>query len=47
METRVREVYATYDAQRRQLDAKQADAEDIKMLEDIEKSLKENKGNKK
>ena len=46
METRVRQVYATYDAQRRQLDAQQADAEDIKMLEDIEKSLKENKGNK-
>ena len=47
METRVRQVYATYDTQRRLLDAQQADAEDIKMLEDIEKSLKENKGNKK
>ena len=44
---RVRQVYATYDTQRRLLDAQQADAEDIKMLEDIEKSLKENKGNKK
>lgn len=43
METRVRQVYATYDAQRRQLDAQQADAEDIKMLEDLEQSLKENK----
>ena len=46
METRVRQVYATYDAQRRQLDAQQADAEDIKMLEDLEQSLKENKGYK-
>ena len=43
METRVRQVYVTYDAQRRQLDAQQADAEDIKMLEDLEQSLKENK----
>ena len=40
METRVRQVYATYDAQRRQLDAQQADAEDIKMLEDLEQRLK-------
>lgn len=46
METRVREVYATYDAQRRQLDAQQADAEDIKMLEDLEQRLKENNGYK-
>ena len=43
METRVRQVYAAYDTQRRQLDAQQADADDIKMLEDLERNLKENK----
>ena len=40
MEAHVREVYATYDAQRKQIDAQQADAEDLKMLEDLENSLK-------
>ena len=43
METRVRQVYATYDTQRRQLEAQQADADDLKMLEDLERSLIENK----
>jgi len=42
METRVRQIYATFDTQRRQLDAQRADAEDLKILEDLEKSLKEN-----
>ena len=40
MEAHVRDVYATYDAQRKQIDAQQADAEDLKMLEDLENSLK-------
>jgi hypothetical protein len=40
MEAHVREVYATYDAQRKQIEAQQADAEDLKMLEDLENSLK-------
>ena len=40
MEAHVREVYAAYDAQRKQIDAQQADAEDLKMLEDLENSLK-------
>ena len=40
MEAHVREVYATYDAQRKQIDAQQADAEDLKMLEDLENCLK-------
>ena len=43
MEARVRQVYATFDTQRRQLDAQQADAEDLKMLEDIERNIIENK----
>ena len=43
MEARARQIYATFDTQRRQLDAQQADAEDLKMLEDLEKSLKEKK----
>lgn len=43
MEARVREVYATYDTQRRQLEAQQADADDLKMLEDLERSLTENR----
>jgi hypothetical protein len=43
MEARVRQVYATYDTHRRQLDAQQADAEDLKMLEDIERNIIENK----
>ena len=42
MEARVRQIYATFDMQRRQLDAQRADTEDLKILEDLEKSLKEN-----
>ena len=38
--------YDTFNAKRKQLDAQQADAEDIKMLEDLEKSIIEKqKGN--
>ena len=44
MEAHVREVYATYDTQRHQLEAQQADADDLKMLEDMERSLIENRG---
>ena len=43
MEARVREVYAMYDTQRRQIEAQQADADDLKMLEDLERGLVENK----
>ena len=36
-------IYDNFNAQRKQLDAQQADAEDIRMLEDLEKSIIENK----
>ena len=35
----VRSVYDTFNAKRKQLDAQIADAEDLKMLEDLEKSI--------
>jgi hypothetical protein len=35
----VKGIYDTFNAKRKQLDAQQADAEDIKMLEDLEKSV--------
>ena len=35
----VKGIYDTFNANRKQLDAQQADAEDIKMLEDLEKSI--------
>lgn len=38
-ESIVRGIYDTFNAQRKQLDAQQADAEDIRMLEDLEKSI--------
>lgn len=41
MENFVRQVYATFDAQRRKADALMADAEDMKLLEDLEQSIKE------
>ena len=42
----VKGIYDTFNAKRKQLDAQQADAEDIKMLEDLEKSIIEKqKGN--
>ena len=44
METYVRQIYASYDSRRRQLDAQKADAEDLKMLEDLERKVKENDG---
>ena len=39
METHVREIYADFDTKRKQLDAQQADADDLKFLEDIEKRI--------
>ena len=39
MENIVRQVYATFDAQRRKMDALQADAEDLKLLVDLERSI--------
>ena len=39
----VKGIYDTFNAKRKQLDAQQADAEDIKMLEDLEKSIIEKK----
>lgn len=41
MEARVKQVYSTFDAQRRQFEIQKADAEDMKLLEDLEKSLRE------
>ena len=41
MENVVRQVYATFDAQRRKADALMSDAEDMKLLEDMERSIKE------
>lgn len=41
MENFVRQVYATFDARRRKTDALMADAEDMKLLEDLEQSIKE------
>ena len=38
-ETIVRQVYDAYNAQRKQLDAQTADAEDLKILEDLEKRI--------
>lgn len=44
----VRGVYDTFNAKRKQIDLQIADAEDIKMLEDLEKSIIEkNKGDNK
>ena len=39
MEHHVREVYADFDTKRKQLEAQQADADDLKLLEDIEKRI--------
>mgnify|MGYP002526054012 FL=1 len=42
----VKGIYDTFNSKRKQLDAQQADAEDIKMLEDLEKNIIEKqKGN--
>ena len=46
MENMVRQVYTTFDAQRRKTNALQADAEDLKLLEDLERSVKEKGKNK-
>ena len=39
MESYARIVYATFDAKRKELEAQQADADDLKLLEDIERRL--------
>lgn len=45
-EEKVRSIYDTFNAKRKQFDAQMADAEDFKMLEDLEKSIIEKqKGN--
>ena len=41
MESIVRKVYDEFDTNRKHYDAQLADAEDLKALEDIEKSIKE------
>ena len=46
MEEHVKQVYATYDMQRRLFAAQRADEEDMKMLEDLEQSLKNKMGDK-
>ena len=46
MENMVRQVYTTFDARRRKTNALQADAEDLKLLEDLERSVKEKGKNK-
>lgn len=38
-ETIVKNIYDTFNAKRKQLDAQEADAEDLKMLEDLEKTI--------
>ena len=45
MESYARNVYATFDAKRKQLEAQQADADDLKLLEDIERRLLNNHNN--
>ena len=42
MESHVREIYADFDTKRKQLEAQEADADDLKLLEDIEKRLLSN-----
>ena len=39
MESHVREIYADFDTKRKHLEAQQADADDLKLLEDIEKRI--------
>ena len=47
MESHVREIFADFDTKRKQLEAQQADADDLKLLEDIErKIIDKNKGEK-
>ena len=41
MEAYVRQIYASYDCRRRQLEAQEADADDLKMLEDLERRVRE------
>ena len=41
MEAYVRQIYASYDSRRRQLEAQEADADDLKMLEDLERRVRE------
>jgi hypothetical protein len=38
-ETTVKQVYDVFNARRKQLEAQEADAEDLKMMEDLEKSI--------
>ena len=45
METHVRDIYADFDTKRKQLEAQQADADDLKLLEDIERSIIEKNKN--
>ena len=46
MESYARNVYATFDAKRKQIEALQADADDLKLLEDLErKIINQNKSN--
>ena len=42
MESYARNVYATFDAKRKQIEAQQADEDDLKLLEDIERQLLSN-----
>ena len=39
MESHVREIYADFDTKRKQLEAQQADADDLKLLEEIERRI--------
>jgi hypothetical protein len=38
-EAKVKQVYDVFNARRKQLEAQEADAEDLKMLEDLEKGI--------
>ncbi len=47
MESYARNVYATFEAKRKQIEAQQADADDMKLLEDLERRIiAQNKNNK-
>lgn len=43
MEDRVRDIYAEFDARRKKADALAADEEDMRMLDDLEKQVKNKK----
>lgn len=45
MAKHVRKVYDAFDSRRKQIEAEEADAEDLKMLEDIQNRIKDKNKN--